>query len=249
MAGKPGRSGRKRQGQELKVYFNSRIDPALRDRLQAEADKNGRTLSREIERRLKGSFKRTDPLEDERRMFLFLFEEAERLTTIGDKNWRNDENLYFAFWTAVEELLRLAFVPTRPWRPIREWRGTFEHPLFKRPEDFGRAAVFQITNSLASAESLDAVADLSPGDPRREYANAAQFMRRAKGWAQRYQRDAAFRAKIESDPEYQILMREQDEMIEEMSKQRLSDTTDPRLADWIKRVDAVTAKYKDWDKS
>ena len=71
-------------------------------------------------------------------------------------------------------------------RPSREWRGKLGHPLFNEPADFGKAAVFQITNTLAAAEPLQAVADLSPDDPRREYANAAQFMGRAKRWADDY---------------------------------------------------------------
>ena len=75
MAGKPGRSGRKRQGEEPKVYFNSRLDPALRDRLQAEADRNGRTLSREIELRLRSSLKPVTPSSDAIRVFGFLFRE------------------------------------------------------------------------------------------------------------------------------------------------------------------------------
>jgi hypothetical protein len=64
MAGKPGRSGRKGHGPKPKVYFNSRMDPALRDKLQAAAKAGGQTLSAEIEMRLKNSFafaKEQDP--------------------------------------------------------------------------------------------------------------------------------------------------------------------------------------------
>lgn len=256
MAGKPGRSGRKRQGAEAKVYFNSRIDPELRDQLQSEADKNGRTLSREIELRLRGTFIPSSPTSDAGRVFAFLLEEAARLTTIGDKNWRNDENLYFAFMEAVRELLKIALVRTAPWRRRSEW-SEIDHPLFKKPEDLGKAAVFQITNSLANADSLAAVADLTPDDPRREYANAAQFIgSRAKNWASTYQSRAEYEAKLRDDPEYQALMREQEEQLAEMGKQMREDMDrdrhperSARLRDWIKRMEAVHAKYSEEDKS
>ena len=245
MAGKPGRSGRKRQGSEPKVYFNSRIDPELRDRLQAEADRNGRTLSREIELRLRGTFKPTNPTTDATRVLSFLFEEAARLTTVGDKNWRNDENLYLAFRTAVRELLDIALVPSAPWRPRSQW-DEIEHPLFKNPDDLGRAAIFQITNELTTAEDLASVADLNPDDPRREYANAAQFLsHRAGNYSSRYRQQKM----LENDPEYQALQREMEERLAAQRDQATRARKPASVAwhrEWMKRMDAVHARYPDY---
>src|SRR5262245_22264584 len=99
MAGKPGRSGRKRQGAERKVYFNSRIDPELRDQLQAAADARTprRSLSLEIEERLRNSLVPAGRVDDATRALCLLIMEASKETRDGDRNWTNNANLYLVF--------------------------------------------------------------------------------------------------------------------------------------------------------
>jgi hypothetical protein len=61
MAGKPKRSGRKPLGDAPKVNFNTKIDADLRGQLDREAKKNNRSLSREIELRLRASLGAPSP--------------------------------------------------------------------------------------------------------------------------------------------------------------------------------------------
>jgi hypothetical protein len=152
MAGKPGRSGRKRQGAEPKVYFNSRIDPELRDELQVAADARGRSLSSEIEERLKNSLVPAGKVDEATRALCLLIMEAAKQTADDNRNWTNDANLRAAFNGAVS--LIIAMVSAAGRSKIEETIGEpFKHPAFTRPGDLARAVVLRIGNDLIESQN------------------------------------------------------------------------------------------------
>jgi hypothetical protein len=151
MAGKPGRSGRKRQGPEPKVYFNSRMDPALRDELQAAAKAAGRTLSAEIEARLKNSLVPAGRVDDATRALCLLIMEAAKETAVGERNWTNDAGLRYAFRRSVELIISMARTAGKG-RVLAAIDQPFKHPIFKSPEELARATILRIGYELLEAK-------------------------------------------------------------------------------------------------
>jgi len=180
VAGKPGRSGRKRAGDEPKVYFNGRIDPDLRRQLETEARRNGNTLSREIEFRLKNSLKSVTfagSADNAARTVGFLAQEAARLTTMGDKNWLNDHYAYSAFAEAFAKITKILQQHYNVFSRNEDEPEfpKFSHPIFDDHSALASSGAFQIITALDEA-SEEEIAKIPPSDPRHEYVKAAKVL-------------------------------------------------------------------------
>src|SRR4051812_41564253 len=97
--------GRKARGEAPAEHFNTRITPEVRRQLEREADRNGRTLSREIEDRLKDSLRYGPEPEDHFRpkkdkpteAFCYLIKEAAKFAAgvqVPENQWHKNR---FAF--------------------------------------------------------------------------------------------------------------------------------------------------------
>jgi hypothetical protein len=188
MAGKPGRSGRKK-ADAAKINFNTKIDPGLRDYLQAEADKHGRSLSREIELRLRRSIKPANETDEVNRALCFLIAEADRMISRGEQNWRNDWNLWDAFGSAVRNILIMGRRP-------KGGRIAFEHPLFESSLDLANAVAFRIADALVTADDKSA-----DNGTQYSYPQAAKVLGKPVRWWKHLKRERAIR----SNPEMQAL--------------------------------------------
>lgn len=155
MAGKPGRSGRKRDGDETKVYFNSRIDPDLRKELEAAAEASGRSLSAEIEERLRNSLVPAGKLDEATRALTLLIAEASKETADGKRNWTNDPHFHIAFRRAVTAIINMASDASTPRRMAANQgkEPRFDHPVFRSVDEMARHAILRIANDLAEAKT------------------------------------------------------------------------------------------------
>jgi len=110
-------AGRKRIGKEPAVHFNTRIDPEIRQWLEQEAERNKRSLSQEIARRLRDSVdlgkqqKQKGPPAALGRLIAHLASGVERAT--GGRRWRNDAFTGEALRTAIDVVLQ-RLIPTGP---------------------------------------------------------------------------------------------------------------------------------------
>jgi TraY domain-containing protein len=131
--------GRKPRGEGPAVHFNTRIAPEIKRRLERDAKRSGRSLSREIELRLADAIKNAPEAGDQTRALAYLITQAARIAQTAERrpgtapfDWRRNRFDFETFKTAVVHLLdRLA-----PAGMAGE--STYADTTIETPEQMGR---------------------------------------------------------------------------------------------------------------
>ena len=156
MAGKKGKSGRKPRGQGPAEHFNTRIAPEIRRRLERDAKKNKRSLSREIELRLADSIHAASEAGDQTRALCYLITQVAKVAQAAEQtsegepfNWRTNRFDFESFKLAIGRLLE-------EHAPVGEI-GASRYTLFRDAEDMGRTTAAAVLTYLRS-DSADLIA-------------------------------------------------------------------------------------------
>ena len=113
------KGGRPRQGATAKLApLNMRTDPELREKIEEAADRTGRSLTQEVERRLRTSFILEDFMGGQHVHALvhMLGATINRIEMRTGKKWIEDE----ATWRAVQEAAKKLIAWDRPPTPATD---------------------------------------------------------------------------------------------------------------------------------
>jgi TraY domain len=145
--------GRKAKGAGPAVHFNTRIAPEVRRRLEQDAKRNKRTLSREIELRLADSIREAPEADAQTKALCYLISQAAAIGRTVERsggaefNWRTSRFDFEAFKLAVVQVLdRLA--------PGGENEAS-RYSLFETPEEMGRTITSMIWVLLTSDDLVE----------------------------------------------------------------------------------------------
>lgn len=171
---------------DQKAVLSTRITQETREALERAADANGRTVSREVENRLRRTFSEDKAIEAQfggRQTYAMMRMIASTMTFAGtahtivpdddalaagqDKRWLSDPNAYDrAFWATVAVLE--AMRPPDPEGQLSSDPGWIER---RRNYGFGFAKV--VMDQVAKAEPIFASPDKKLSEPERIYRRMA----------------------------------------------------------------------------
>jgi hypothetical protein len=145
--------GRKARGAGPAVHFNTRIAPEIRRQLERDAERNGHTLSREIELRLAKTINDPPSPSDRRNrglgylmaQIITIFQNADRVERSEQFDWRSNRFDFEAVKSAVVQLLDLL-------APRAKNLETSRYTLFESPNDAGRIVASMIVTLMSMPE-------------------------------------------------------------------------------------------------
>lgn len=173
---------RKPPGEAKTAGFSTRLDQGLRGDLQRAADRSGRSLSHEIQQRLRRSFDHERNIQDLLQAFggpetyALLRMAAQMIKSLeqwGDKRWFDDPWLHRGVTNAIAILLDQVKPPGKA-KPPKALRSA---PI--PPDTIAAASVLGVIDSVALAEDQP-LSDLF-GAPLAEFLTMGPMLKRGLG--------------------------------------------------------------------
>jgi hypothetical protein len=158
-------AGRKPRGEGPAQHFTTRLAPEVRQQLQLEAQRNNRTLSHEVELRLRASVAMPARQADRQSRALAylvgqivtIFRSADRQENTSEFNWRADPFDYAALRSAIVQILDHLAPPGEP--------GPTRYTLFRDVEDAARIVASIVLMQLTMDPKESRLIGIEAGRP------------------------------------------------------------------------------------
>ena len=158
-------AGRKPRGEGPAQHLTFRLAPEVRQQLELEAKRNNRTLSHEVELRLRASVAMPARQGDRQsRALAYLvgqiatvFQAADRKDDTPEFNWRSDPFDFVALKSAIAQLLDRLAPKGEP--------GPSRYTLFTDPEDAGRMISGLVLTMLTMDAKQSRLTGIEKGRP------------------------------------------------------------------------------------